>query len=72
MSSKPPGRSRPGIFSAVGHAIPDGDCIGSLLGMHQLLKNLGKQSRMVLQDPGAPYVPLFGGKRRGNVARATA
>jgi len=38
-------------FLLVGHAIPDGDCIGSLLGMHQLLKNLGKQSRMVLQDP---------------------
>lgn len=38
-------------FLLVGHAIPDGDCVGSLLGMHQILKNLGKQSRMVLQDP---------------------
>lgn len=38
-------------FLLVGHAIPDGDCVGSLLGMHQIMKNLGKQSHMVLQDP---------------------
>lgn len=38
-------------FLLLSHAIPDGDSVGSLLGMHRLLQNLGKKSRMVLQDP---------------------
>jgi phosphoesterase RecJ-like protein len=38
-------------FLLISHAIPDGDSIGSLLGMHRVLKNLGKKSRMLLQDP---------------------
>ena len=38
-------------FLLISHAIPDGDSIGSLLGMHQTLKALGKKSTMVLQDP---------------------
>lgn len=42
-------------FLLVGHAIPDGDCIGSLLAMRQILKEMGKSSRMVLQDP-VPHI----------------
>ena len=38
-------------YLLLSHAIPDGDSIGSLLGMHQALKILGKKSRMLLQDP---------------------
>lgn len=42
-------------FLLMSHAIPDGDSIGSLLAMHQLLQKLGKKSRMVLKDP-VPYI----------------
>lgn len=38
-------------FLLLSHATPDGDSVGSLLGMHQALKDLGKESIMVLQDP---------------------
>ena len=38
-------------FLLLSHAIPDGDSIGSLLGMYQILKNLGKKSCMLLNDP---------------------
>ena len=34
-----------------GHAIPDGDCIGSMLGLHCALQNLGKKVEMILEDP---------------------
>ena len=34
----------------VGHIIPDGDCIGSLLGMYWGLISLGKQVTITLQD----------------------
>jgi len=37
-------------FLLVGHVIPDGDCIGSLLGMYWGLKSLHKQVAITLQD----------------------
>jgi phosphoesterase RecJ-like protein len=48
-------------FMIVGHAIPDGDCIGSLLGLYLGLMSLGKQVQMVLEDPVPPiYMYLAG------------
>jgi len=37
-------------FLLVGHSIPDGDCIGSLLGLYLGLLTLGKRTRVFLQD----------------------
>lgn len=41
-------------FTLVGHAIPDGDCVGSLLGLFMGLKILGKNVQMFLQDKVPP------------------
>ncbi|MCX5780783.1 MAG: DHH family phosphoesterase [Firmicutes bacterium] len=38
-------------FLLVGHSIPDGDCIGSLLGMYLGLVSLGKKVKVLLQEP---------------------
>ncbi len=38
-------------FILVSHTMPDGDSIGSLLGMYQILSSMGKKVQMVLQDP---------------------
>jgi phosphoesterase RecJ-like protein len=38
-------------YLLVGHSIPDGDCIGSLIGMYLGLVSMGKQVRMLLQEP---------------------
>lgn len=35
----------------VGHAIPDGDCIGSMLGLACALRALGKRVEMMLENP---------------------
>ncbi len=37
-------------FTLVGHMIPDGDCIGSLLGLYMALQNAGKQCNILLRD----------------------
>ncbi len=44
----------------VGHVIPDGDCIGSLLGLYWGLRSFGKRVVMGLEDPVPPiyhYLP---------------
>jgi len=38
-------------YTIVGHSIPDGDCIGSMLGLYLGLNDLNKQVQMVLSDP---------------------
>lgn len=38
-------------FYLIGHARPDGDCIGSLLGVYFLLKNMGKDARIFTKGP---------------------
>ncbi|MDD2585209.1 MAG: bifunctional oligoribonuclease/PAP phosphatase NrnA [Syntrophomonadaceae bacterium] len=43
-----------GKFTLTGHAIPDGDCIGSLLALYMFLKQLQKDVQVVLQDPLPP------------------
>lgn len=42
-------------FLLTSHARPDGDAIGSLLALYQMLRHLGKTARMVMSDP----VPLI-------------
>ncbi len=37
-------------FTLIGHMIPDGDCIGSLLGLYMALQNAGKQCNILLRD----------------------
>ncbi len=37
-------------FTIVGHAMPDGDCVGSVLGLSHGLKQMGKSVQVVLQD----------------------
>ncbi|MDR1159252.1 MAG: bifunctional oligoribonuclease/PAP phosphatase NrnA [Syntrophomonadaceae bacterium] len=34
-----------------GHSIPDGDCVGSVLGLYHALKAVGKEAAMLLEDP---------------------
>ena len=38
-------------YLLVGHVIPDGDCVGSLLGLYQGLCAMGKKAGILLQDP---------------------
>jgi len=38
-------------FLLVGHAIPDGDCIGSIIGLYLGMISIGKNTRILLQDP---------------------
>lgn len=48
----------------VGHAIPDGDCIGSILGLQSALQTLGKKVEMILENPVPViyhYLPDWGG-----------
>jgi phosphoesterase RecJ-like protein len=42
-------------FLLTSHARPDGDAIGSLLALYQMLRHLGKTARVVMSDP----VPLI-------------
>lgn len=42
-------------FLLTSHARPDGDAIGSLLALYQMLRHLGKSARMLMSDP----VPLI-------------
>lgn len=51
-------------YLLIGHQEPDGDCIGSQLGMAELLKGLGKQVKLYNQGPFKKleinrYQPLF-------------
>ena len=42
-------------FLLTSHARPDGDAVGSLLALYQMLRHLGKKARVVMSDP----VPLI-------------
>lgn len=49
-------------YLLVGHAIPDGDCIGSILGLYQGLQAMGRELRILLQDPAPAiysYLPFI-------------
>lgn len=45
-------------FLIVGHSIPDGDCIGSIIGLYLGMAALGKRVRILLQDP-VPSIYLY-------------
>lgn len=45
-------------YFIIGHIIPDGDCIGSMLALYLGLKSLGKKVEMVLED-AVPDLYLF-------------
>jgi phosphoesterase RecJ-like protein len=47
--------TRRDAFLLTSHARPDGDAIGSLLALHQMLEQMGKGTRVVMADP----VPLL-------------
>jgi phosphoesterase RecJ-like protein len=48
-------------FVLVGHSIPDGDCIGSLIGLYLGLVSMGKTVRILQQEPVPPiYLYLNG------------
>ena len=52
-------------FLLTSHARPDGDAIGSLLGLYQMLTHLGKTARVLMSDPlpliynGLPYAHVI-------------
>lgn len=46
-------------FLLIAHKSPDGDAVGSLVGMFYLLKNLGKKVEVVLPDPPASNIAGF-------------
>jgi phosphoesterase RecJ-like protein len=48
-------------FVLVGHAIPDGDCIGSLVGLYLGLRSIGKNCAMYLADPVPPIYRYLNG-----------
>lgn len=45
-------------YIIVGHIIPDGDCIGSIIGLFLGLKSLGKNVEMILEDE-VPKIYLY-------------
>lgn len=45
----------------VGHIIPDGDCVGSLLGLYWGLRSLGKRVVLGLEDPVPPIYRYLSG-----------
>ncbi|MBI3736637.1 bifunctional oligoribonuclease/PAP phosphatase NrnA [Candidatus Sumerlaeota bacterium] len=48
----------------IGHLRPDGDCIGSLLGMHHILNHFGKENALAAAEhmyPGYKIVPGYEG-----------
>ncbi len=50
-------------FLLVGHSIPDGDCIGSLIGMYLGLVSQGKKVQMILEDPVPAIYDFLAGSR---------
>lgn len=51
-------------FTLIGHAIPDGDCIGSLLALYYALLAMGKQVQILLQDPVPEIYTFLNGSDR--------
>ncbi|MCR4399691.1 MAG: bifunctional oligoribonuclease/PAP phosphatase NrnA [Syntrophomonadaceae bacterium] len=51
-------------FVVVGHAIPDGDCVGSVVGMGHILASLGKQALLVLEDEMPPAYRFLAGSEQ--------
>ena len=51
-----------GSILIVTHMKPDGDAMGSALAMHHFLRNLGKSSRIILNDPYPPYLSFLAEK----------
>ncbi len=47
-----------------GHIHPDGDCLGSMLALHEYLVQSGKQVRLLLDDDVPALYSLLAGKRR--------
>ena len=46
-------------FAILGHANPDGDCIGSCMGMWYMLKELGKKASVMIYDDDVPRFLKF-------------
>lgn len=56
-------------FLIIGHEDPDGDCIGSMVGLKILLDKMGKKTRLIFHDFTFSrfdfmFEPLFSGKRK--------
>jgi len=50
-------------FVLVGHSIPDGDCIGSLIGLYLGLVSMGKKVRILMQEPVPPIYHYLEGSQ---------
>lgn len=48
-------------YLVVGHVRPDGDCLGSCLGLVEILKVLGKQVRFYTEGPLPPFLAFLPG-----------
>lgn len=46
-------------FAIIGHANPDGDCIGSCLGMWYMLRAMGKNASVLIEDDDVPHFLKF-------------
>ena len=46
-------------FAILGHANPDGDCLGSCMGMWYMLKELGKKAAVMIYDDDVPHFLKF-------------
>ena len=46
-------------FAIIGHANPDGDCIGSCLGMWYMLTAMGKKASVLINDDDVPHFLKF-------------
>ena len=45
-------------FLLIAHVAPDGDALGSCLALQRLLKAMGKQARVICDDP-VPHLYAF-------------
>ena len=60
-----------GHVLVVGHASPDGDCIGAVLALGHTLSRLGKGRTLVLPDPIAAYLDFLPGSGEVLIAPPT-
>ena len=60
--------SEAGSIAIVTHMKPDGDAMGSSLALYHFLGNLGKKSRIILNDTYPPYLGFIADKsRKGDI-----
>ena len=46
-------------YAIIGHSMPDGDSIGSILALYLALRKKGKKVTIIMQDSLSQYMTIF-------------